>query len=88
MYRQTTFGTLATRCAFALGLSCIYSSELSPTAIVRLRMFTSHFKIPFSEKQGEYYDEPTQNETPNKTRERLADLASSCGVDKGAFLEQ
>jgi hypothetical protein len=39
-------------------------------------------------RQAEFFDEPTENEPPRKTRERLAELAhASAGVNKQAFLD-
>ncbi|KDE09646.1 hypothetical protein MVLG_00052 [Microbotryum lychnidis-dioicae p1A1 Lamole] len=35
--------------------------------------------------QKVYYDEPCSKETPNATRDRLADLAAQHGVDRDAF---
>lgn len=34
-----------------------------------------------------FHDEPCAVETPNQTRERLADYAEAVGVDRKAFLE-
>ncbi|GAA6041605.1 hypothetical protein JCM8097_007764 [Rhodosporidiobolus ruineniae] len=40
------------------------------------------------DKQDAYYDEPTAVESPNQTRDRLADLAATIpGVDRAAFLK-
>lgn len=44
------------------------------------------FFFEVSEKQAAFYDEPTANETPNQTRERLADLAAKY-VDRAEFLK-
>ncbi|GAA6051918.1 hypothetical protein JCM3770_006575 [Rhodotorula araucariae] len=37
--------------------------------------------------QEAFYDEPCARETPNQTRERLADIAASVGLDRAAFLK-
>ncbi|BGP36312.1 hypothetical protein JCM10450v2_000208 [Rhodotorula kratochvilovae] len=37
--------------------------------------------------QEAFYDEPCAAETPNQTRERLADFAASTGIDRDAFLK-
>ncbi|GAA5981490.1 hypothetical protein JCM10908_004126 [Rhodotorula pacifica] len=39
------------------------------------------------DEQEAFHDEPTAVETPNQTRERLADYAEVVGVDRKAFLE-
>ncbi|CEQ38771.1 SPOSA6832_00230 [Sporobolomyces salmonicolor] len=39
------------------------------------------------DKQEEYYDEPCAAESPDQTRERLADLAASIGVDRESFVK-
>jgi hypothetical protein len=44
------------------------------------------FYFELSEGQSAFYDEPTSNETPNQTRERLADIASKY-VDRTEFLK-
>ncbi|ORY90197.1 hypothetical protein BCR35DRAFT_299771 [Leucosporidium creatinivorum] len=44
------------------------------------------FYFELSEGQSAFYDEPTANETPNQTRERLADIAAKY-VDRAAFLK-
>ncbi|KAI5477037.1 thioredoxin-like fold domain protein [Pseudohyphozyma bogoriensis] len=44
------------------------------------------FFFKLMDEQKSFYDEPTSAETPNQTRERLAVLAESVGVDKAKFL--
>ncbi|KWU46773.1 hypothetical protein RHOSPDRAFT_31591 [Rhodotorula sp. JG-1b] len=39
------------------------------------------------DEQEAFHDEPCAVETPNQTRERLADYAEAVGVDRKAFLE-
>ncbi|GAA5861381.1 hypothetical protein JCM3774_000230 [Rhodotorula dairenensis] len=39
------------------------------------------------DEQEAFHDEPCAIETPNQTRERLADYAEAVGVDRKAFLE-
>lgn len=48
--------------------------------------FQEYFAL-LMDRQAEFYDEPTADESPNQTRERLADLAETMGVDKDLFLE-
>lgn len=45
------------------------------------------FFFALMDKQKEYYDELCSQESPNATRERLADLAASLGIDRAAFIE-
>jgi hypothetical protein len=46
------------------------------------------FSYALFERQTEFFDEPTENETPRNTRIRLADLAhASAQVSKEAFLD-
>jgi hypothetical protein len=46
------------------------------------------FSFALFERQAEFFDEPTENEAPRKTRDRLAELAhASAGVNKKAFLD-
>ncbi|GAA6002598.1 hypothetical protein JCM10207_007583 [Rhodosporidiobolus poonsookiae] len=53
---------------------------------VKFRTFFSALIDP--EQQKAFYDEPTAVETPNQTRERLADFAAkTVGVDREAFLK-
>ncbi|SCV68347.1 BQ2448_468 [Microbotryum intermedium] len=43
------------------------------------------FFFALMDGQKAYYDEPCSKETPNATRDRLADLAVQLGVDREAF---
>ncbi|BGP28451.1 hypothetical protein JCM10296v2_000184 [Rhodotorula toruloides] len=45
------------------------------------------FFFKLMDGQEAFYDEPCAKETPNQTRERLADLAQSVGIDRAGFLK-
>ncbi|GAA5898589.1 hypothetical protein JCM5296_005935 [Sporobolomyces johnsonii] len=72
----------------ALGVSKVLTDQGSasfddPKVVSKFQEY--FFKL--MDKQEEYYDEPCAVESPNQTRERLADLAASIGVDRESFIK-
>ncbi|KAL8286210.1 hypothetical protein RQP46_004698 [Phenoliferia psychrophenolica] len=72
-----------------LGVSKVAAEASASKSYAEPAVVTSFQRFFFKLMDGQkaFYDEPCSQESPNATRERLADLAAECGIDRAKYIE-